>query len=134
MSCEAHLRLGCAGRLHRSSLFVSFCPACYRLAAVFSEPPSSLTIPVWKPIFFSFLPGAQVLTCFCFPFLFFPSFPLCPNQLHGHPFCLFRCLSSSASVHLVSCKDSSIHRSISDVFVGRSELHILFLLCHLVFP
>ena len=66
------------------------------------------------------------------PLLFlFPSSFFCPTQLHGDLSCPFRCLRSSASVQQVLCENCSIRRCVLDAFVGRDELHILLLLCHL---
>ena len=66
------------------------------------------------------------------PLLFlFPSSFFCPTWLCGDLFCPFRCPRASASVQQVLCENCSICRCILDAFVGRDELHILLLLCHL---
>ena len=108
MSCEAHLRLGCAGRLHRSSLFVSFCPACYRLAVVlFSKHLKLFSCLSWFLCWWRDFPNAGNLSFPSSPFLgcrswltsvsFFSPL-LCLTWIRGDPSSPFKCLSSSTSV------------------------------------
>ena len=66
------------------------------------------------------------------PLLFlFPSSFFHATRLHGDLSCPFRCPRSSASVQQVLCENCSTCRCIPSAFVGRGELHVLLLLCHL---